>query len=142
MHEQLPDGRWNLAPDGMLDRLGAYEAPPDGLVLTPRREMGWNNSVHYGGPESLPLARMHPGDAAVAGLGVGGPVTVRSAHGSLQASIELDENVRRGVVSINHGRPGRSPGSLTSGVADVDPLTAMPKASGVPVTVTVEPDAR
>jgi hypothetical protein len=62
-------------------------------------------------------------------------VTVTSEHGTLTATAMLDEGVRPGVVSMTHGRPERSPGRLTSGVADVDPLTTMPLASGLTVTI-------
>ena len=47
----------------------------------------------------------------------------------------VDRNVRTGVVSVTHGRDGCSPGQLTSSNNAVDPLTTMPHASGVPVTV-------
>jgi anaerobic selenocysteine-containing dehydrogenase len=135
VHEMLPEGRWRLTPDGLLARLEAHRDPTEALVLAPRREMGWVNSVRYGGPESPPLVRLHPDDADRAGLASGGPAAVRSAHGSLTAAVAVDDKVRPGVVSITHGRRGHSPGELTSSVDGVDPLTAMPQASGVPVTV-------
>jgi anaerobic selenocysteine-containing dehydrogenase len=135
VHEMLPEGRWRLTPDGLLARLEAHRDPTEALVLAPRREMGWVNSVRYGGPESPPLVRLHPDDADRAGLASGGPAAVRSAHGSLTATVAVDDKVRPGVVSITHGRRGHSPGELTSSVDGVDPLTAMPQASGVPVTV-------
>jgi hypothetical protein len=37
---------------------------------------------------------------------------------------------------MTHGRRGASPGSLVSRLVDVDPLTAMPRASALPVTVS------
>jgi hypothetical protein len=43
--------------------------------------------------------------------------------------------VRAGVVSVTHGRLAASPGSLTSSHVDVDLVTTMPRASGVPVTI-------
>jgi hypothetical protein len=36
---------------------------------------------------------------------------------------------------VTHGHPGSLTGTLTSSRVDVDPLTAMPRASGVPVRV-------
>jgi anaerobic selenocysteine-containing dehydrogenase len=72
----LPDGRWRLADDRMLDRLRSHGEPHGGLVLTPRREMGWNNSVHYGGPDRGPLVRLHPDDAQRAGIDAGDTVVV------------------------------------------------------------------
>jgi hypothetical protein len=44
---------------------------------------------------------------------------------------------------MTHGHLGTNPGDLTSGAASIDPLTAMPRASGVAVEVTrpePEPD--
>jgi anaerobic selenocysteine-containing dehydrogenase len=83
---------------------------------------------------------MHPGDLAAAGLPDGGRARVASAHGSVEVSVAADERVRPGVVSMTHGRRDASPGSLISRLVDVDPLTAMPRASALPVTVTPAPD--
>jgi anaerobic selenocysteine-containing dehydrogenase len=135
VHDLLPDGHWRLVPDGIVERLATYAPPGDGLVLTPRREMGWNNSAHYGGPEDAPMVRLHPRDADAHGLVSGATVVVRSEHGSLTAAVTIDPAVRPGVVSVTHGRPAQSPGTLTSATADVDTLTGMPKASGVQVTL-------
>ena len=62
---------------------------------------------------------------------------MRSEHGSLRAALAVDPGVRPGVVSVTHGHDGASPGRLTSRLDDVDPLTAMPHASGVPVSLHV-----
>ncbi|MEO6469049.1 MAG: molybdopterin-dependent oxidoreductase, partial [Acidimicrobiia bacterium] len=48
--ELLAGGRWNIAPTEMLERLRECAGPENGAVLVPRREMGWSNSVRYGGP--------------------------------------------------------------------------------------------
>jgi anaerobic selenocysteine-containing dehydrogenase len=138
----LPDGCWNLAPPELVVRLDAHEPPGGGLLLTTRRELGWINSSRYGGPGTEPIVRMHPGDLAAAGLGDGDRACVRSAHGSVEVGVAADERVRRGVVSMTHGRRGASPGSLISRLVDVDPLTAMPRASALPVTVTAVADDR
>jgi anaerobic selenocysteine-containing dehydrogenase len=135
VHDLLPDGHWRLVPDEIVERLRTYQAPSGGLVLIPRREMGWNNSVRYGGPETAPMIRLHPDDAGTREIVSGATVVVRSEHGTLKAAVTVDPSVRPGVVSITHGRPGESPGALTSATADIDKLTGMPKASGVQVTV-------
>jgi len=136
VHDLLPEGRWQLAPTELLERLRTWVEPTRaGLVLTPRREMGWNNSVRYSARDGHPVARVHPEDATAVGVADGSLAAVRSAHGELTVQVTHDERVRRGVVSITHGRPGTSPGRLTSSTADVDRLTAMPKASGVPVSI-------
>jgi anaerobic selenocysteine-containing dehydrogenase len=136
----LPDGHWRIAPTGLLTRLAAQREPADGLVLVPRREPAWNNSVRSVGPGTEPVVRVHPDDAAGAGLADAARVTVRSEHGSITASFRVDADVRPGVVAITHGHAASSPGRLTSAHVDVDPLTTMPRASGVPVTLEPAPD--
>ncbi len=106
-------------------------------MLVPRREMGWSNSIRYGGAGTEPVARVHPVDAAAAGIADGAQVRVRSAHGTVVATVALDDTVVPGVVSYTHGRRDSSPGTLVSGSVDVDPLTAMPHASGFVVTLGV-----
>ena len=136
VHEtMLPDGHWRLAPSILLERLRAHREPAPGLLLAPRREMAWSNSVRYGAHGEETVVKLHPSDAAAAGLADGDPVTVTSEHGALTVTVAVDEKVRAGVVSLVHGRRGRSPGSLLSSTAEVDPLTTMPHASGVVVTV-------
>ena len=100
----------------------------DGLVLTNRRAVGRLNSVDYAGRDE-PVVRVYPSDAA----GLGDRVEVVSAHGRLTAPLRVDEGVRPGTVSVNHGQSGADVAALTSAVVDVDPLTGMPLVSGLPV---------
>jgi len=65
----------------------------------------------------------------------GGSATVTTAHGALEVVVVTDARVRRGVVSMVHGRRDESPGVLLSAREGIDPLTTMPHASGVPVTI-------
>jgi anaerobic selenocysteine-containing dehydrogenase len=131
----LEDGRWNIAPPVLIERLRAHRAPGHGLLLTPRREMGWSNSARYGRGRHEPVVRMHPADLDAAGMPGGGRCRITSAHGTVEVEVVADDGIRRGVVSMTHGREVR-PGTLISRVVDVDPLTAMPLASGVPVEVS------
>jgi formylmethanofuran dehydrogenase subunit D len=136
VHEtMLPDGKWRIAPPILVERLRAHRGPAPGLLLAPRREMAWSNSVRYGVTTENTVLRLHPDDAAAAGLAGGDAATVTSEHGALDVTVALDENVRVGVASLVHGRRDASPGSLLSTRAAVDPLTTMPHASGVPVRV-------
>ena len=141
----LPDGRWQIAPPVLLARLATHRAAAPGLVLTPRREMAWSNSVRYAGTGQEPVVRMHPDDLAGAGLRDGERASVESLNGAISATVMADPKVRTGVVSVTHGhadaRADQSPGRLTSSRDGVDPLTTMPQASGVPVTVTPSPQA-
>jgi anaerobic selenocysteine-containing dehydrogenase len=136
----LPEGHWRIAPPELLTRLAAHREPAGGLVLVPRREMAWNNSVRSAGPGTEPVVRVHPDAAAAAALAASTRVVVRSAHGTVTASLRADANVRPGVVAMTHGHAASSPGRLTSAYTDVDPLTTMPRASGVPVTLEPAPD--
>ena len=43
--------------------------------------------------------------------------------------------IRPGVVSLPHGWPVPGVNRLTSATADVEPLTGMPRFSGLPVQV-------
>jgi anaerobic selenocysteine-containing dehydrogenase len=127
--ELLPRGRWSIAPVQLLARLAAHVDPePAPLVLAPRREAAWSNSIAYGANAATPVVRLAPGaadDGATA-------VTLRSAHGAVRATAVADPTVRAGVASVTHGRIAESPGALTD-TRGVDPLTAMPQVAGLPV---------
>ena len=137
----LPGGHWQIAPRVMLDRLAAhqFQIGTRSLVMTPRREMGWSNSVRFTKQGDGPILRLHIDDARAAGVAEGRSVEVASDHGTITATVAIDENIRAGLVSLTHGHEGQSPGRLTSSRVGVDPLTTMPHASGLTVTVTVTP---
>lgn len=136
VHEtMLPGGHWQIAPPVLVDRLVAHQQQPAGLLLVPRREMAWSNSVRYAGAGDEAVLRMHPSDAVGAGVGDGDTAVVATAHGSITASVAVDHNVLTGVVSLTHGRSPQGPGVLTSAHDSIDPLTTMPHASGIAVTV-------
>jgi anaerobic selenocysteine-containing dehydrogenase len=127
----LPDGLWRSAPPELVARLAAHVPPSgDSLVLVNRRDVRRLNSLSYAG-DTEPQVRLNPADAPGSAQ-----VRVTSAHGSIVGTVVVDEHLRPGTVSVNHGRPGADVAVLTSAVADVDPLTGMPLASGLPVTVT------
>jgi predicted molibdopterin-dependent oxidoreductase YjgC len=133
----LPDGRWRLAPEVLLERLAAHREPAaePGLLLSPGRDMAWSNSVRYGPDELVARLRLHPDDAAAARVRDGDAATVVGEHGAVDVTVGVDERIRAGVVTLVHGRRGHSPGQLTSSRADVDALTTMPRASAVPVRI-------
>ena len=127
------DGCWSIAPEAFVARLATHEGPEVGLVLIPRRTSAWSNSVQFAGHGDEPVVLMHPSEAAGRGIVAGDWVALTSEAGSLVATAGIDESVREGVVSVTHGHPGSMTGTLTSSTRDVDSLTAMPRASGVPV---------
>ena len=131
----LADGRWRIAPEAFVERLARHKGPEVGLLLVPRRESAWSNSVRFAGSGDEPVVVLHPDDASDRGIVNGDWVALTTDHGSLVATAGIDETLRPGVVSITHGHPGSLTGTLTSSRVDVDPLTAMPRASGVPVRV-------
>jgi anaerobic selenocysteine-containing dehydrogenase len=141
----LPEGRWRIAPSVLLDRLSSRDgqvARGDSvtdldrpLLLVPRREMAWSNSIRFAGAGAEPELRLHPDDAIATGVVDQGRVVVASAHGEVVAGLAVDPGVRQGTASLTHGRSTAPPGVLTSTTVDVDPLTAMPMASGLPVSV-------
>ena len=134
----LADGRWSIAPAPLLSRLLALGAATptagaaDAVLLVPRREPAWSNSVPYGVGTDVPVARLHPDDLPEGATSV----RLTSAHGRVTAVAVADPAVRRGVASMTHGHADAGPGALTSGEVDVDPLTTMPMASGLPVVVS------
>jgi anaerobic selenocysteine-containing dehydrogenase len=131
----LVDSRWRIAPEAFVERLALHKGPEVGLLLVPRRESAWSNSVRFAGSGDESVVVLHPGDASVQGIVAGDWVALTTDHGSLVATIGIDETLRPGVVSVTHGHPGSLTGTLTSSRVDVDPLTAMPRASGVPVRI-------
>ncbi|MEZ5244137.1 MAG: molybdopterin-dependent oxidoreductase [Acidimicrobiales bacterium] len=137
----LPGGRWRIAPPELIERLAARSESSSGLLLVPRREMEWSNSVRFGESEAPPELLMSPADALTASLADGDRVEVKSRHGRVAATVRIDDAIVEGVVSLPHGRAASPVGRLTSASHDVDPLTGMPHTSGFSVTVSgIAPD--
>lgn len=131
-----PDGCWSVAPESFVSRLEQHRGPELGLVLVPRRESAWSNSVCFAGEGDESVIVMHPSDASALQIASGDWVAVSSDHGSMVATVTVDDMIRIGVLSVTHGHPGALTGTLTSDRDGVDPLTAMPRASGLPVRVS------
>ncbi|MDW3179472.1 MAG: molybdopterin-dependent oxidoreductase [Acidimicrobiia bacterium] len=154
-----PSGRPEFAhPDllGDLPRLEAQLVPDDAgqMQLINRRTLRSNNSWMHnleilvkGKPRCT--MQVHPDDAARLGLVPGGDAVVTSTAGSVEISVELDDRVRLGVVSIPHGW-GHDMAGTSLAVAGqhagvnvnvltpsnvVDPLSGTSQLSGIAVTV-------
>jgi anaerobic selenocysteine-containing dehydrogenase len=147
----LADGRWDLAPQLLVERLEqALSHSSHPLVLGNRREVQHTNSTLAwgvgGGPPPRPYVYLSPGDAAAAGVDDGDAVDVRSAHGSLYGTARIDPALASGTVVVPHGFSDPNVGHLSAADVDVDPLTGMPMLVGVPVSVrprsTAEPSSR
>ncbi|WP_085553173.1 molybdopterin dinucleotide binding domain-containing protein [Azospirillum agricola] len=86
-------------------------------------------------------------DIAKHGLAEGGRAGLRSRHGAVVGVVQADETLRPGTVSLTHGFGGLladgDAGMLERGASvarlvgrdDRDPVTGMPRLSGIPVTL-------
>jgi anaerobic selenocysteine-containing dehydrogenase len=140
----LPEGRWDLAPTLLMERLEhALSRPSPGLVLGNRREVQHTNSTMAwgvgGAPPSQPYVYLSPGDAAAAGVAEGATIEARSRHGALRGTARFDSALAPGTVVIPHGFSEPNVGHLSATDVDVDPLTGMPTLVGVPVSIQPEP---
>jgi anaerobic selenocysteine-containing dehydrogenase len=153
---RTPSGRIELAPEPLVadvERLrAALHEEREAMVLIGRRHLRSNNSWMHNlpllvrGPQRCTL-QVHPEDAARLGLAHGGAACVRGAAGELEATVEVTDAIRPGVVSLPHGwghdEPALGVASAHAGVnsnllADemlVDPLSGNAVLNGIPVQV-------
>jgi anaerobic selenocysteine-containing dehydrogenase len=82
-----------------------------------------------------PTLLVHPADAEARGIVDGAAVEVASAHGVVGAIAEVSHSIRAGAVSLTHAWSSPNVNALTSD-RDADPITRMPRFTGLPVTVT------
>jgi len=138
----LPDGRFRLVPPGMLDRLAERlaRAPAEApFTLVASRQLTRTNSTPYMPPSKSPdtaSLRVHPDDAEALGLAPGARAAVESDFGAIAASIALDPDLRRGVVTLTHAWHDANVCSLTSSRVAIDPLTCQPPMSGIAVRIS------
>ena len=156
---RTPSGRIELAAPvlvGDVARLRQAMATmgEQGLVLVGRRHLRSNNSwmhnieVLVKGKPRCTL-HVHPDDAAELGLVDGGYARITSRVGSVDAPVEVTEDIRAGVVSLPHGwghniegtrlrvaaeRAGVNSNVLSDHEA-LDPLSGTSVLNGIPVTV-------
>jgi anaerobic selenocysteine-containing dehydrogenase len=152
-------GRIELAVPLVLDELSRLEDQldevPDGPVLIGRRHLRTNNSWSHNVAgltkgQQLCTLQVHPEDAGTFGVSDGGAARVRSRAGEITVTVEVTEDLRRGVVSLPHGfghdlagvelSVARTQGGANSNVLtdrdDVDPLSGTAVLNGIPVEVT------
>ncbi|MFZ4719375.1 MAG: molybdopterin oxidoreductase family protein [Ilumatobacteraceae bacterium] len=139
-----------------LERLAAamprWEEHP--LMLVGRRHLRSNNSwmhnieVLVKGKPRCTL-QVHPDDAARLGVADGGVARVTSRVGSVDASVEVTDAVRPGVVSLPHGWGHGQPGTRLRVAAEragvnsnvltdheaLDPLSGTSVLNGIPVDI-------
>ncbi|ABQ70538.1 Formate dehydrogenase [Rhizorhabdus wittichii RW1] len=139
----LPDNRWNLAPEELVEQLKHSTPPgcdPEALLLIPSRQRHKINSTFNDGiadrhGHSLPGLYISERDAARFGLEPGGLAEVASATGKLVVTVHIDRRMGDGCVSIPHGFERANVGHLTSTRINTDPLSGMIEQSGVEVRV-------
>ncbi|MBB4860428.1 anaerobic selenocysteine-containing dehydrogenase [Novosphingobium chloroacetimidivorans] len=142
----LPGGKWQIAPDALIDRLPDLLKPverPDSLRLVSGRELHNHNRMAYGryghkrfDANDLPTIGIHPEDAARQGVSQGDAVTVKGDRGSLSGTVRIDHSLLRGTLHLTHGALGRNACELVS--SEIDPATGQPvMMSAIPVEIAL-----
>jgi anaerobic selenocysteine-containing dehydrogenase len=136
----LPDGRWRLSPEDLVEQLGRAEVPRTPCFV-PRRAVGRMNSAFRDISARDEAVHLHPEDAAAAGVADGESIVVESESGRLQSRVHVSERVRPGVVSIPHGLVANVNQLTTGRAGHVEPATGMVHQSGIPVRLARASDA-
>jgi formate dehydrogenase len=139
------------------DGLSAASRRADGELLLIHKRDAWMHNSWFANVERMkrngrtenPLG-MRADDAERLGLVDGGKVTVSSAHGEIEAIVEIDDDLMEGVVSMVHGwghrasprlrvaaaHPGSNPNALLpTGPGSFEPLSSQAHMTGVAVRV-------
>lgn len=147
------DGRFDLLPADVGAELAMLSETqqvgnPGELLLAVRRHKNTLNSL---GPQIETLvdgsgnrAHLHPRDLEGHGLREGDRASLSTQYGSVEVVVTADETLRPGVVTLAHGYGGSGPrgervganvNALLSGTADLQSISAMPRLTGVPVSI-------
>jgi anaerobic selenocysteine-containing dehydrogenase len=156
---RTPSGKVELAPPSLIADLvrakAALEQPAPDLVIIGRRQIRSNNSWMH----NLPIlskgpfrctALVHPTDAAKRGIADGSRVLITANSRSIEAQVEISDEMMEGVVSLPHGWghdlpdtqmriASERPGANLNALFDEnwrDPLSGNSVLSGVPIEMT------
>ena len=148
------DKRIHLVVPEMLAEIEALknETLPGGdefpFILMAGERRAYNANQIYRNPAWRKIdphgsLRMHPDDATALQVANGAEVECTSARGSLIAVVEVDDSVRRGVVTLPHGYGMRYKDSAPLGPeinritasAECDPWSRTPYHKYVPVRI-------
>jgi anaerobic selenocysteine-containing dehydrogenase len=146
------DKKIHLEIPEMLDALRALASEPvpaQPFVLLAGERRAYNANQIYRDPawrktDRDGAMRMHPDDARALGLTDGARATCTSDTGSIEVTIEIDDTVRTGMVTLPHGYGMRYQGGAPQGPQinrltaseHCDPLARTPYHKHVPVTIT------
>jgi anaerobic selenocysteine-containing dehydrogenase len=139
-----------MAAEDIVTRRGTNADYP--LLLIPKRMQNVTNGTIKLDAGRLKVmtnpAFLHPDELEAHGLKPGDLAEVRSRHGMIEAVVEADPDLRRGVLAIAHGF-GRAPGQsgdtrrfgsnvnkLTKLDDDYDKVSGMPRMGAIPVSLT------
>lgn len=147
------DGRVHLDVPEMLAALRALRDDPEPhatrpLVLLAGERRAYNANQIYRDPawrkvDPHGAMRMHPDDARALGLSQGSRAICTSDTGEVEVVVDVDDSVRRGMVTLPHGYGMRYRGGEPVGpqinrltaAEHCDPLARTPYHKHVPVTV-------
>tara|TARA_Y100000588_G_scaffold242201_1_gene256286 strand:+ start:226 stop:2496 length:2271 start_codon:yes stop_codon:yes gene_type:complete len=146
------DRRVHLAIPEMLDELASLTPGADDqsypFVLMAGERRSYNANQIYRDPawrkvDPHGAMRMHPVDAERLGIAHGDKALCRSARGSIEVVVEVDDSVRTGMVTLPHGYGMRYKDSAPIGpelnrLTDsehCDPLSKTPFHKHVPVQI-------
>jgi anaerobic selenocysteine-containing dehydrogenase len=133
----LPDGRWRLAPQALVEQLAeaiptAAPKPVQQLQLIAHRQLKTMNSQLRNLTDTAVMVA--PSQAAELG-GDGTRVEVRVADRVVFGVVRGDARIPPGVMSIPHGWAAPNVSELTSAETDIDPLTGMVRQSAIPAEI-------
>ncbi|MBZ5529843.1 MAG: molybdopterin-dependent oxidoreductase [Acidobacteriia bacterium] len=108
---RTPSGKIELAPPMLLQDLkraaADLEKPAPELVIIGRRQLHSNNSWMHNLPvlakSSRCTAMVNPADAARFGLHDGGKARITRGNSSVEAEVQISDDMMPGVVSLPHG---------------------------------------
>jgi anaerobic selenocysteine-containing dehydrogenase len=153
------DARLKLYPDGVADEFAALKASSGPSPEYPHTLIGFRSKyVLNSFGRNLPAlkkksgttnpAHLHPDDLASLQIEDDDEVSIRSAHGQIQAIVKADAKIKPGVVAMHHcwglspdkqgsvRENGANTNLLVSNVEDTQAYTGMTRSSTIPVRIS------
>lgn len=137
----VPEGKWRVAPQALLDRLPSLLIDPRDenyplLLICGRQERRHNRASNVSNPAKAeqPFLKVSAEDAIKYDLTEGDWVMVRSRNGEVRAQATIKPNIRPGAVQLPHAWPQANVENLMTSI-EVDSLTTQPQMSAVAVSI-------